>query len=75
MQLHRDGQTVKYFSRNAHDHGDKSDYGVLNEMVYKQLRCKQAILDGELVVWNRAGCASTLLVMQFYHIPTVPSPL
>lgn len=56
MQLHRDGNTVRYFSRNGHDHGDKSDYGVLNEMAHRQLASKQVVLDGELVVWNRPGC-------------------
>mmetsp|Transcript_20380 Transcript_20380/g.61402 ORF Transcript_20380/g.61402 Transcript_20380/m.61402 type:complete len:1176 (-) Transcript_20380:177-3704(-) len=55
MQLHRDGNTVRYFSRNGHDHGDKSDYGVLNEMAHRQLASKQVVLDGELVVWNRPG--------------------
>ncbi len=57
MQLHRVGQEVKYFSRTGHDHGDKSDYGVLDEMVHRQLKCQRVILDGELIAWNKTRCA------------------
>ncbi|KAL6761676.1 hypothetical protein V8C86DRAFT_3023705 [Haematococcus lacustris] len=45
---------VKYTSRRGHEHGMKSEYSVLDACVRAQLEPGDVIVDGELVVWNKA---------------------
>ncbi|KDD74401.1 hypothetical protein H632_c1341p0, partial [Helicosporidium sp. ATCC 50920] len=53
VHLHEDGR-VQYFSRRGIEHGDKSQYAVLDESVRRSVSAASCILDGELVVWNWA---------------------
>ena len=55
MQLHRKDDTIFFFSRNAHDHAEKSNYSVMEAAVNQQIPLAKGdfILDGELVVYNK----------------------
>lgn len=56
IQAHRCGAgNIKYFSRRAIEHGQRSDYHYLNEALVDATNGHdQLILDGEVVIWNRA---------------------
>ncbi|KAF5829349.1 hypothetical protein DUNSADRAFT_16209, partial [Dunaliella salina] len=43
-------ETIKYTSRQGHEHGVKSNYSVLDNVVTSQLEAEDLILDGELLV-------------------------
>ena len=53
MQLHREGDKIQYISRAAIDHGERSNYSLMDEAVKRQVREETCILDGELIVWNK----------------------
>ena len=60
MQLHRDGDSIQFFSRRGKEHGALSSYDVLDVVVKKAVRHQRCILDGELVVWNKARSGNLL---------------
>ncbi|KAK9791616.1 hypothetical protein WJX73_000051 [Symbiochloris irregularis] len=54
IQLHRRDGRMWYMSRRAIDHGPRSLFNVMDEVVAQQVASAECILDGELIVWNRA---------------------
>lgn len=54
IQLHRNGNDIQYWSRNAKEHGELSGFTVMDAVVKKQLKHEKCILDGEVIVWNKA---------------------
>ncbi|KAL4438716.1 hypothetical protein ABPG77_006320 [Micractinium sp. CCAP 211/92] len=60
MQVHRcrpppgtaGPDTVSYFSRKAIEHGERSNYSVMDEVI-RRATPGPCILDGELIVWNK----------------------
>ncbi len=54
IQVHRKGSEMRFFSRNALDHGMKSSYDILIPVFEKQVMPGDFILDGELIVWNKS---------------------
>jgi ATP-dependent DNA ligase len=54
MQVHVLKDEVQYYSRRGIEHGSYSSYTVLDTFIRKQLRQSGLILDGEVVVWNKA---------------------
>eukprot|EP00873_Tetraselmis_striata_P028525 jgi/Tetstr1/448789/TSEL_036023.t1 len=50
IQLHRDGDTIQYFSRNAMDHGEMYSFSGFDDAIRAQVIPQRVILDGELVV-------------------------
>ena len=52
MQVHRcaDGK-ICYFSRKAIEHGQRSSYDVIDDVIRRGTR-GACVLDGELIVWN-----------------------
>ena len=59
MQIHKQGQSCQYFSRNGLDHGEQSGYTIFNTVLEEQVKEEQYILDCELVAWNKKECAPT----------------
>lgn len=61
IQLHRDGDDIRYFSKNLIDHGPFETgrgFQAFNAAVKKQLNYagvlgQRIILDGEMIVWNK----------------------
>ncbi|KAK9803302.1 hypothetical protein WJX72_010348 [[Myrmecia] bisecta] len=53
IQLHFSNGSIQYFSRNAIDHAEKSDYWVMDNIFKQQLLTGKGILDGEVVIWNK----------------------
>jgi hypothetical protein len=55
MQVHKtaDGR-ICYFSRRAIEHGERSNYSIMDELLRRCIAPTTAILDGELIVWNKA---------------------
>ena len=54
IQVHRKGSQMAFYSRNALEHGTKSSYDILIPVFEKQMKPGDFILDGELIVWNKA---------------------
>lgn len=54
MQLHRNGDNIQYYSRRGIDHAEHSGYDIFDVVVKKQLKHDKCILDGEMIVWNKA---------------------
>lgn len=54
MQVHVLKDEIRYYSRRGIEHGSYSSYTVLDKFIRKQLRETDLILDGEVVVWNKA---------------------
>ncbi|KAK9809528.1 hypothetical protein WJX73_008973 [Symbiochloris irregularis] len=54
IQLHRRDGRMWYMSRRAIDHGPRSLFNLMDEVVAQQVASTECILDGELIVWNRA---------------------
>ena len=54
IQLHvdRPAGTVRFWTRNAIDHGGQSNFGILGPAVAAQVRPARVVLDGELSVWR-----------------------
>ena len=54
MQVHVNGpsERIRWFSRQGIEHGAKSSYNILNDLVWTRVRSSKCILDGELLVWN-----------------------
>ena len=61
MQLHRSGDDIQYFSRRGVEHGEYSGYDLFDVVVKKQLKHDKCILDGEMIVWNKARCKDYFL--------------
>jgi hypothetical protein len=57
MQVHRVGDTVHYFSRARNEHGAMASYSAFDRVVRDALTQEHAILDCEIVIWNKARCA------------------
>jgi ATP-dependent DNA ligase len=54
-QVHvQDGQPNLYYSRRGIEHGTYSKYDILDPVIRAQLRESGVILDGEIIVWNKA---------------------
>ena len=53
MQVHRDGQSIQWYSRRAIDHGEQSSYNIMDAPLSAQTTAQRVILDGELVAWNK----------------------
>ena len=53
VHLKEDG-SICYFSRRAIDHALRSHYCVMDTLFTQLIDCKTAILDGELIVYNKA---------------------
>jgi DNA ligase-4 len=51
VQVHKDGNLVRLFSRNSLEVTDI--YPMIRADLYRQIKSKQAIIDGELLVWDR----------------------
>ena len=60
MQVHVLGreEPVNYFSRNGIEHGEHSNYSVLDPVVKLQVQANKIILDGEVVIWNKTRRAA-----------------
>ena len=53
IQMHRDGEKIYYYSRKGIDHGEKSKYTVLDDVIKAATNGHdKCILDGEIIVWN-----------------------
>ncbi|EFN52891.1 hypothetical protein CHLNCDRAFT_138420 [Chlorella variabilis] len=53
IQVHRGPRDeISYFSRRAIEHGEKSNYSVVDDMIRRYTR-GPCVLDGELIVWNK----------------------
>ena len=75
MQVHilgRDEQ-VNYFSRNGIEHGEQSNYSVLDPVVKRQVAADRIILDGEVVIWNKTRRAA-LMAPAWGLCASVPAP-
>ena len=53
MQVHRDGQSIQWYSRRAIDHREESGYNIMDAPLCAQTTAQRVILDGELVVWEQ----------------------
>lgn len=69
IQVHKDGNTIRMFSRNSLEVTDI--YPMIRADLYRQIKAKQAIIDGELLVWDKDaqafepfGRAKTLAVSE-----------
>ena len=51
IQVHKDGNIIRLFSRNSLEVTDI--YPMIRADLYRQIKAKQAIIDGELLVWDR----------------------
>lgn len=51
IQVHKDGNNIRLFSRNSLEVTDI--YPMIRADLYRQIKAKQAIIDGELLVWDR----------------------
>lgn len=62
MQVHILGreEQVNYFSRNGIEHGEHSNYSVLDPVVKRQVAADRVILDGEVVIWNKTRRAAPM---------------
>ena len=60
IQVHLQGGAINYFSPSGHDHGGKTDYRVLDDVVRGAVvpaARDASVLDGEMVIWNKVkGC-------------------
>lgn len=54
IQLHRNGNDIQYWSRRGIEHGQHTGFSVMDAVVKKQLKHDRCILDGEMIVWNKA---------------------
>lgn len=54
MQLHCNGDNIQYFSRRGVEHGEYSGYDIFDVVVKKQVKHEKCIVDGEMIVWNKA---------------------
>jgi DNA ligase-4 len=58
MLVHKKGNQVKFFTRNGNDYTSK--YGdALKDLVLSHVRAEEAILDGEVLVWDDGRKAFT----------------
>ncbi|KAL9237355.1 hypothetical protein vseg_011914 [Gypsophila vaccaria] len=53
IQVHRDGDVVRYFSRNFISHTEFE--GGMNDVIVANVMSERCILDGELAVWDKGG--------------------
>lgn len=53
MQVHRIGDTLLYYSRNALEHGEQSGYRIFDTVIKQQIQADMCVLDGEIIVWNK----------------------
>lgn len=67
VQVHKDGNVIRLFSRNSLEVTET--YPMIRGDLYRQIKAKQAIIDGELLVWDAEtksfepfGFAKTLAV-------------
>ena len=76
MQVHILGreEQVNYFSRNGIEHGEHSNYSVLDPVVKRQVAADRVILDGEVVIWNKTRRAA-LMPPPWGLIARVPATL
>jgi DNA ligase-4 len=51
VQVHKDGHVVRLFSRNSLEITDI--YSMIQADLYRHIKAKQAIIDGELLLWDR----------------------
>lgn len=54
MQLHRQGDEMKYFSRRGLEHSLSRAFSAMDAVVLRQLLHEECVLDGELLVWDRS---------------------
>lgn len=53
LQLHREGEIIKYFSRSNKENSISRSYGGLAQVAFDHLADDKVILDGELVLWDK----------------------
>ncbi len=52
-QVHVFQDKVEYWSRRAVEHAGYSSYNIMDPVIFNQLKEREVILDGEIIVWNR----------------------
>ncbi|EPS70380.1 hypothetical protein M569_04378, partial [Genlisea aurea] len=53
IQIHKNGDTVNFFSRNFHDHPEY-EHG-LSDVIRDNILVDRCILDGEMLVWDKSA--------------------